>query len=82
MADTICLHGYTVQNISLLHGAPLVRNDNQLSGLFELLNGIKQLGEVGVVERGLNLIKNVERNSTRSVYSKEQCQGGEALLAT
>ena len=82
MADTICLHGYTIQYICLLHGAPLVRNYNQLRSLFELLNGIKQLREVGVVERSLHLIKNVERNSARSVYSKEQCQGGEALLAT
>ena len=59
--DTVAAHGDAVQRVADLHGALLVRDDEQLGVLPELLVDLEQPAEVGVVERRLDLVEDVER---------------------
>ena len=46
------------------------------------IEGADELGQIGVVERRLDLVQHIERHRARTVYGKEQGERRQALLAT
>lgn len=61
LRHTVALHGHAVERVGDLHRALLVRDDDQLRGLLQLLHDPDQPLQVGVVERRLDLVHHVER---------------------
>ena len=53
-------HGDAVEGVGDLHGAFLVRDDQQLALLPQLLEERNQAAEVDVVQGGLDLVHDVE----------------------
>ena len=59
--DAVAAHRDAVERVADLHGALLVGDHEQLGVLAQLLVDLQQAAEVGVVERGLDLVEDVER---------------------
>ena len=57
----VAAHADPVQGVRHLHGPLLVGDDDQLGGVPELAEDLQQPPQVGVVERGLDLVQDVER---------------------
>ena len=57
-------------------------NDELHAGLGMLTNVVGDLGNVRVVQGGIDFVENEERRRLIAVNGKEQCQGGHGLLAT
>src|SRR5215470_12993944 len=57
----IVLHADPIQRVRGLHRPLLVRDDDQLRGVPQLLEDLQEALEVGVVERRLDLVQHVER---------------------
>ena len=58
---TRLLHGYPVDHIHRTHGHFVVGNNNELRVLAELLDHIRKLTHVGIIERSIYLIEDTER---------------------
>ena len=63
--DAVLTHRYAVQRIRDLHRALLVRDDQQLRVLTQLLENGQQASEIRIVECRFNLVENVERARAR-----------------
>src|SRR6478735_6423747 len=59
--DAVAAHGHAVERVADLHGPLLVGDDQQLGVLTQLLVDLQQPAQVGVVQRGLDLVEDVER---------------------
>src|SRR3954453_18780702 len=59
--DAVSAHGHAVERVADLHRALLVGDHEQLALCAELLVDLEQAAQVGVVERGLDLVEDVER---------------------
>ena len=58
-------HGDAVEGVRDLHRALLVRDDNQLRGLLQLLENRQQARQVHVIQGSLDLVHDVERGRAR-----------------
>ena len=59
--DAVAAHRHAVERVGDLHGPLLVGDDDELAGVAQLLEEQDQPAEVGVVERRLHLVEDVER---------------------
>lgn len=60
LAHTRLLHGNSVDNVHGGHGALVVGNHDELRLLAELADGMVELADVGIVQRGIHLIQHAE----------------------
>src|ERR671913_2163585 len=63
--DAVTAHGDAVERVANLHGALLVGDHEQLGAFAQLLVDLQEPAEVGVVERRLDLVEDVERRRSR-----------------
>ena len=58
-----------------------MRNDQELRIGTQHIERADELGQVGVIERRLDLVQHIERHRARAVHGKEQGERRQALLA-
>src|SRR6478736_6176420 len=80
--DAIAAHGYTVQGVGDFHRALLVSDDDELGVIAQLAEDLDEAAEVDVIERGLDLIHDVERAGAGLEDRDEHRDGGEGTLAS
>src|SRR5690606_11532537 len=77
----VAAHRHAVQRVGDLHGALLVRDDDELRVLLELAEDLQEPAEVDVVERRLDLVHDVERRRAGLEDRDEERDRGERALA-
>src|SRR3954452_10629526 len=74
-------HGYAVQRIRRVHRALLVRDDDELRAVGVAAQQREEAVDVEVVERGLDLVEDVERARLGQEDREEEGDRGHRLLA-
>lgn len=74
-------HRDTVQGVRYLHGSLLVRDNNELRRLLQLLEDGEQARQVHVVQGGLDLVHHVERRRARLKDRDQERNRGQGTLA-
>ena len=75
-------HRDAVEDVGRLHRALLVRDDQQLRLVAELVHEIEEPVQVHVVERGLDLVHQIEGRRPGAEHREEVRQRGERTLTT
>ena len=73
--DTVLLHGDTIQHVGGLHGAPAVRDDDELRLIAHPAQVLGKPAHVGVIQRGLDLVQNAERSRVDGQNRKVDADG-------
>jgi hypothetical protein len=55
------LHGYAIDHIHRTHGLFVVRYDDELRVVAELLDHLREFANVRIIQRRINLIEDTER---------------------
>ena len=79
--DAVLAHRDAVEGVGDLHRALLVRDDDELAALAQVLEDAEQTAEVRVVERRLDLVHDVERARPGLEDRDQQRDGGQRALA-
>lgn len=74
-------HRHAVQGVRYLHGSLLVRDNNELRRLLQLLEDGEQARQVHVVQGGLDLVHDVERRRARLKDRDQERDRGQGTLA-
>src|SRR5262249_17519052 len=69
-----------VERVGGLHAALVVRDDNELRRVRELLEEPREAAHVGLVERRIHLVEEAERRGLVAEDREEERDGGERLL--
>ena len=59
--DAVLLHGDAVEDIGGLHGAAAVGDDDELGLVAHPAQILREADDIGVIQRGLNLVQQTER---------------------
>src|SRR4051812_25607236 len=81
LGDAVTAHRDAIERVGDLHGALLVRDDDQLRRRLEVGEQVDQPRQVAVVERRLDLVKHVERRRPGPEDRDEEGNGCERPLA-
>src|SRR5439155_3447425 len=65
LRDPIGAHRHAVEDIRRLHRPLLVRDDDELRAVGVTAQQLDEAADVGVVERGLDLVEQIERTWAR-----------------
>src|SRR5258706_6326568 len=65
------LHGYTVNYIHGAHGHFVMGNNDELRVVAELLDHLREFGDVHIVERSIYFVEYAERRRLNEVYGKQ-----------
>ena len=79
--DAVGLHRDAIEDVSVLHSTALMRNDQELRIGTQHIERADELGQVGVIERRLDLVQHIERHRARAIHGKEQGERRQTLLA-
>src|SRR5829696_3014012 len=79
--DSVTAHAYAVQRVGGIHRALLVRDDDELRAVRVALYELEEAVDVDVVERGLDLVEDVERTRPGEEDGEHEGQRDERLLA-
>ena len=76
------LHGHPVERVRRLHRLLLMGHDEQLSGAAEVLDQLQEAAKVGIVERRLDLVHDVEGARTRLEHGEQERQRRQRTFST
>ena len=81
LGDAVAGHRDAVQAVGRLHRALLVRDDDELRAVGEAAQEREEAVDVEVVERGLDLVEDVERARPGEEDGEQERERGQRLLA-
>src|SRR4051812_18712610 len=81
LRDAVAGHRDAVERVGGLHRALLVRDDDELGAVAERPQHLEEAVDVEVVERGLDLVEDVERARAGEEHREQERQRGHRLLA-
>ena len=81
LGDAVARHRDAVQAVGRLHRALLVRDDDELRAVGEAAQEGEEAVDVEVVERGLDLVEDVERARPGEEDGEQERERGQRLLA-
>ena len=81
LGDAVAAHRHAVEDVGGLHRPLLVRDDDELRAVGEAPQQLDEAADVRVVERGLDLVEEVERARPREEEREEERDRAERLLA-
>ena len=81
LRDAVGAHRHAVEDIRGLHRPLLVRDDDELRAIGVAAQELDEAGDVRVVERGLDLVEEVEGARPREEEREEERDRAECLLA-
>src|SRR5215210_5383873 len=65
LRDAVARHAHAVEAVGRVHRALLVRDDDELRAVAVAADELEEAVDVGVVERGFDLVEDVERARPR-----------------
>src|SRR5437868_1443709 len=75
------LHSYAVKDRGPLHGAPIVRDHDELSVSAHVRDHLNEAAHVGLVQRRVHLVQDAERAGLIAEHGDQKGQSRERLLA-
>src|SRR2546430_4842521 len=81
LRNAVAAHRHAVERVSRLHRLLLVRDDDELRGLGVAAQQLDEPADVRVVERGLDLVQEIERARAREEQREQERDRSERLLA-
>src|SRR5436853_4527862 len=81
LRDAVAAHAHAVQAVGGVHRPALVGHDDELGSVAVAAQQLQEAVDVGVVERGLDLVEDVERARAREEDGEQECQRDQRLLA-
>ena len=81
LRDAVAAHRHAVQHVGGLHRPLLVRDDDELRAVGVPAEELDEAADVRVVERGLDLVEQVERARPREEEREQERDRAERLLA-
>ena len=81
LRDAVAAHRHAVEHVGGLHRPLLVRDHDELRAVGVLAQQAGEAADVRVVERGLDLVEEVERARPREEEAEEERDRAERLLA-
>ena len=79
--DPVAAHAHAVERVGGVHRALLVRDDDELGAVRVALHELEEAVDVDVVERGLDLVEDVERARPREEDGEHERERHQRLLA-
>src|SRR5918999_27357 len=79
--DAVAAHAHPVEGVGGVHRPLLVRDDDELGPVRVAADQLEEAVDVDVVERGLDLVQDVERARPGQEYGEHERQRHEGLLA-
>ena len=74
-ADAPFLHGHAKERVAALHGALSVGHDDELGILAELLQVVGKVADIGVIQRGFDLVQNTEGRRLQLQHGEQDRDG-------
>ena len=75
-------HGHPIHHIGASHGAFGVGDDDELGAIDEAIENLDETVDIGLVERGVELVKDAERGGFDHVDREQESDGGHRAFTT